>query len=97
MVIHISNFIGWWHAGCGTVNLNGINSNSQLNQYMGTVNPYTGIVWYPFYATADTAMDRGSQLEADGGSWATFKATEMRIFTNVEPDAGIIYDDIAVE
>ena len=52
---------------------------------MGTVTPYNGIVWYPFYASE---QDRGLQLETDGGSWATFKATEMRIFTNVEPDEG---------
>ena len=79
--------IGWWHAGCGTVNLNGVNSNSQLNPHGGTVNPYNGIVWYPFYAST---KDRGSELEADGGSWATFKATEMRIFTGVEPDQSTI-------
>ena len=69
------------------MNLNGVNSNSQLNPHGGTVNPYNGIVWYPFYAST---KDRGSELEADGGSWATFKATEMRIFTGVEPDQSMI-------
>ena len=76
--------LGWWHNGCGSVNLNGINSNSQLN----TVNPtaYDGIIWYPFYATL---TGRGANLEADGGSWATFKATQMKIFANdVTTDSG---------
>ena len=70
-------FVGWWHNGCGSVNLNGVNSNSQLN----TANPvaYNGIIWYPAYSTLD---GRGTNLEPDGGSWATFKATEMRIITD---------------
>ena len=71
-------YSGWWHNGCGSVNLNGVNANSQLN----AVNPvvaYHGIIWYPFYATL---TGRGASLEADGGSWASFKATEMKIFAN---------------
>ena len=47
------------------------------------INPYNGIVWYPFFASTKY---RGSVLEADGGSWATFKATEMKMFTSVELD-----------
>ena len=70
--------IGWWHSGCGTVNLNGINSNTQLNT--NVVTPYNGIVWYPFFASKS---GRGASLEVDGGSWATFKATEMKIFSYV--------------
>ena len=74
---------GWWHNGCGTVNLNGINSNTQLNT--NVVTPYNGIVWYPFFASTS---GRGASLEVDGGSWATFKATEMKIFSYVALDEG---------
>ena len=51
-----------------------MNSNKQLN--IDNVTPYNGIVWYDSY-TSDEG--RGTNLEADGGSWQTFKATEMRI------------------
>ena len=52
----------------------------QLNEGVVT-DPYQGIAWYPFYAST---TGRGINLEADGGSWATFKATEMKIYANVE-------------
>ena len=75
--------IGWWHSGCGLVNLNGINSNSQLNTVEATA--YNGIVWYPFFANTE---GRGTQLEPDGGSWRSFKATEMKISANVDIEDG---------
>ena len=65
------------------MNLNGINSNTQLNT--NVVTPYNGIVWYPFFASTS---GRGASLEVDGGSWATFKATEMKIFSYVALDEG---------
>ena len=65
------------------MNLNGINSNTQLNT--NVVTPYNGIVWYPFFASTS---GRGTSLEVDGGSWATFKATEMKIFSYVALDEG---------
>ena len=73
--------IGWWHSGCGLVNLNGVNSNSQLNTVPGSITPYHGLVWYTFYADDE---GRGLSLEVDGGSWKSFKATEMKIFANVD-------------
>ena len=83
IITHFILHIGWWHSGCGMVNLNGINSNSQLN----TVDPtaYNGIVWYPFFASTE---GRGTQLEPDGGTWRTFKATEMKIYANVDIEDG---------
>ena len=68
------------------VNLNGINSNSQLN----TVDPptaYNGIVWYPFFASLE-GRGASTLMQPDGGSWATFKATEMKISANVELEKG---------
>ena len=66
------------------MNLNGINSNAQLNTVTAT--PYNGIVWYDSYASDE---GRGTNLEPDGGSWHTFKATEMRIRgTYVNADDG---------
>ena len=46
--------------------------------------PYVGIVWYDFFKTPAGLGGRGTMLEVDGGSWASFKATEMRIFTNID-------------
>ena len=51
----------------------------QLNT--GVVTPYQGIVWYDF---TPSESGRGMSLEVDGGSWATFKATEMKMFTTME-------------
>ena len=51
--------------------------------------PYNGIVWYPFFSSV---VGRGTNLEADGGSWKTFRATEMRILTdNYGADFGNAY------
>ena len=78
----VPNSIGWWYNNCGFTNLNGINSDAQLNAHGEiNINPYQGIVWYPFIPS-DSA--RGKNLDVDGGSWATFKATEMKIFATVE-------------
>ena len=65
------------------MNLNGINSNTQLNT--NNVTAYNGIVWYPFFTSTS---GRGTSLEVDGGSWATFKATEMKIYSYVALDEG---------
>ena len=81
----IFTFIGWWHGECGLANLNGINSNSQLNPVGGSITPYNGIIWYNAFTTTS---GRGTSLEVDGGSWATYKATEMKIYTNIDTDHG---------
>ena len=73
--------IGWWHNGCGKMNLNGLNNDIQLNTIPGSIMPYTGIVWYDFFKNTE---GRGTMLEPDGGLWASFKATEMRIYTNID-------------
>ena len=65
------------------VNLNGINSDSQLNNVNPTI--YNGIVWYPFFTSTE---GRGTNLEVDGGTWSTFKATEMKIAANVVLEEG---------
>ena len=39
-----------------------------------------GISWYTFFPST---TNRGANLEVDGGSWATFAATEMKIFTTL--------------
>ena len=66
---------GWWYSDCGVVNLNGINANFQSNSAM------TGIVHYPWYTSVS---GRGAALEVDGGSWKSFKATEMKISGTTE-------------
>ena len=68
------------------MNLNGLNADMQLNtkiacNYDDSIKPYTGIVWYDFFKTKE---NRGAALEIDGGSWKSFKATEMRIFANID-------------
>ena len=73
--------LGWWYSGCGTTNLNGLNANSQLSTEDPVATPFNGIVWYNFYPSS---VGRGASLEADGGSWKTFKATEMRISTDLD-------------
>ena len=73
--------LGWWFSGCGTSNLNGLNSDSQLSTEDPVTTPFTGIVWYNFYGSN---TGRGASLEPDGGSWKTFKATEMRITTDLD-------------
>ena len=73
--------LGWWFSGCGTSNLNGLNSDSQLSTEDPVTTPFTGIVWYNFYGSN---QGRGASLEPDGGSWKTFKATEMRITTDLD-------------
>ena len=66
------------------MNLNGVNNNIQMNTIAGSIMPYVGIVWYDFFKTPTDFGGRGTMLEVDGGSWASFKATEMRIFTNID-------------
>ena len=63
------------------MNLNGLNSNSQINNVPGSVTPFKGISWYDAYATVS---GRGASLEPDGGKWATYKATEMKIYANID-------------
>ena len=72
---------GWWHNGCGKMNLNGVNADIQLNIKHACIKPYAGIVWYDFFKTKE---NRGAALEIDGGSWKSFKATEMRIFADID-------------
>ena len=38
-------------------------------------------MWYNAFTSTS---GRGASLEVDGGSWATFKATEMKIYTNID-------------
>ena len=73
------NGLGWWYSDCGQINLNGVNSNSQLNT--GAVTAFTGIAWYPFFSSTS---GRGLDLDILGGSWKTFKATEMKMSTTIE-------------
>ena len=47
----------------------------------GSITPFQGIAWYDAYATVD---GRGASLEPDGGKWATYKATEMKIYANID-------------
>ena len=43
--------------------------------------PYDGIVWYPF---TESPAGRGASLEVYGGTWKTWKKSEMRII--LEPE-----------
>ena len=47
-----------------------------------------GISWYTFFPST---TDRGANLEVDGGSWATFAATEMKIFTTLQNSKIYLY------
>ena len=87
---------GWWFGNCGLVNLNGANyyessGSKQQNVYgthVQTADWHKGINWYPFFPST---TNRGAQLEVDGGSWATFAATEMKIFTTLTNSMYYIY------
>lgn len=73
--------IGWWYGDCGLVNPNGMNYDTQINEgYVNRENWYKGIAWYSFFPSA---TGRGASLEIDGGSWASFKGTEIKISTTV--------------
>ena len=74
-------FLGLWYSGFGTTYFNGLNANSQLSTDDAVPTPFNGIVWYNFYPSS---VGRRASLEADGGSWKTFKATEMRISTYLD-------------
>ena len=52
----------------------------QLNTPIVT-EAFKGITWYPFLVSTS---GRGASLEPEGGSWATFKATEMKITTYMD-------------
>ena len=41
---------------------------------------FQGIVWYTSFPST---TGRGAKLEVDGGSWATYRATKMRISTTL--------------
>ena len=62
-----------------------MNANKQLNDV------YSGIIWYDAYVSEE---GRGTNLDADGGSWKSFKATEMRIigvYINEEQSKHLMY------
>ena len=52
----------------------------QLNTPVVT-EAFKGITWYPFLVSTS---GRGASLEPEGGSWASFKATEMKISTYMD-------------
>ena len=49
----------------------------QMNTIPGSIMPYVGIVWYDFFKTPAGLGGRGTMLEVDGGSWASFTATSL--------------------